>query len=170
MTDFDKYKLRGAYHYEWYDNNTFNYKDCVDRCVDFCKGSTLDVGCGEGVLVEKIMLNGHNAVGIDNNEEAISLSQVPAMLHDINQSVKGKWEYMACLNVIEHLEKPERIREIFNQNITKAAIIITDVPGVETDPYHFHEFTPYELSQMFHTRKVKKFMIGQDFHGIEVYK
>lgn len=167
---FDKYKTRGAYHYDWYKNNTFDYKDCVDKCVEFCKGSTLDVGCGEGLIVEKIVQNGFNAEGIDNSPDAVGLSGGFASLHDINKPLKGKWEYMVCLNVIEHLEKPERIKEIFNRNITKAAIIITDIPQGELPPEHFKEYTPYELKQMFHTRKVVPFRIGKDFHGIKVYK
>jgi 2-polyprenyl-3-methyl-5-hydroxy-6-metoxy-1,4-benzoquinol methylase len=170
---FNKYKTRGAYHYDWYKNNTFNYRDCVDKCIEFCEGSTLDVGCGEGLIVDKLTELGYKAEGIDNDRTGIELGRIGGheiWLHDINKPLKGKWEYMVCLNVIEHLEYPERIKEIFNHNITKAAIIITDIPQGDLPPEHVHEFTPYELKQMFHTRKVKAFSIGKDFHGIEIYK
>lgn len=175
MKAFDKYKLRGAYHYDWYKNNTFNYKDCVDKCVEFAKGDTLDVGCGDGVVCRLVKDNGHSVIGIDNNGEALNLANqkcpdIEFMLNNIEEPLSGKWEYMVCLDVIEHLENPQAIKRIFNRNITKAAIIITDIPGKVTDPYHVHEFTMYELRQMFHTRKVKAFKIGENFHGIEVWK
>lgn len=176
MTDFDKYRLRGAYHWKWYEDEPW-YKACVDKCVEFCKGSTLDVGCGEGVVSHLIAKNGYEVIGFDSDSEAIRLARehehdtYPLFeTHDINKPIDGKFEYMVCLNVIEHLEKPERVKEIFNRNITKAAIIITDIPQETLSSYHVHEFTPYELKQMFHTRKVMSFKIDDDFHGIMVYK
>ncbi len=175
MTDFNKYKTRGAYHYNWYENNTFDYKDCVDTCVDFCKGSTLDVGCGDGVVSKLVSEQGHDVLGIDNDQTGLEFAadnapEAQFRLMDIKPIHPDKWEYMVCLNVIEHLEKPELIKQIFNRNITKAAIIITDIPQGDLPPEHVHEFTPYELKQMFHTRKVVPFRIGKDFHGIKVYK
>lgn len=171
---FDKYKTRGAYHYEWYKTEPW-YKLCVDKCVEFAKGDTLDVGCGDGLVCRLIKDNGYTVNGIDNNGEALNLANekcpdVDFMLNNIEEPLSGKWEYMVCLNVIEHLEKPERIKQIFDRNITKAAIIITDVPQEKPSPYHITEYTSYELKQMFHTRKVIPFQIDDNFHGIEVYK
>lgn len=171
---FDKYQEKGAYHWDWYRNQEW-YRKCVDRCADFCKGSTLDVGCGDGVVSYKIAVKGFDVLGIDDNPTAIEFATAynpygKFKAQDLNEKIKGKWEYMVCLNVIEHLERPERIKEIFNNNITKAAIIITDVPQEKPSKYHVKEFTPYELKQMFHTRKVIPFKIDDNFHGIEVYK
>lgn len=172
--EFNKYKTRGAYHYDWYKTEHW-YKACVDRCVEFCKGSTLDVGCGDGVVSKLISERGYEVLGIDNDQTGLELAADNApkaqfRLMDIKPIHPDKWEYMVCLNVIEHLEDPEAIKRIFNRNITKAAIIITDMPQEHPSPYHIKEFSPYELKQMFHTRKVKSFKIDDNFHGIEVYK
>lgn len=170
--DFDKYKTRGAYHYDWYETEPW-YKACVDRCVEFCKGSTLDLGCGEGLVVDLITQKGIEATGIEIEHEAVSLAnpELDVRQGDVeNDSFHGKWEYMVCLNVIEHLRDPGAIKRIFNRNISKAAIIITDVPQEQLSKYHVKEYSPYELKQMFHTRKVVPFKIDENFHGIEVYK
>lgn len=175
MKDYDKYRTRGAYHYDWYVKKDPEwYRKCVDKCVEFCKGSTLDVGCGDGVVTNLIAQN-YDATGVDFDHTAIDLAKMNAsrgsyIVHNLEDPLKGKWQYMVCLNVIEHLENPEAIKRIFNRNIAKAAIIITDVPQEHPSPYHIKEFTPYELKQMFHTRKVKHFYIDEEFHGIEVYK
>lgn len=171
---FDKYRERGAYHYDWYKNNAFDYKDCVDKCVEFCKGSTLDVGCGDGLVTKMILDKGYLAVGIDNDKVGVSLAIENAFakladLQDFKLS-NVKFEYMVCLNVIEHLENPEVIKQIFDNNITKAAIIITDIPQGELPPEHFKEYTPEELKQMFAEWKAEPFKIGKDFHGVKVYK
>lgn len=167
---FPKYKERGAYHYDWYKDNTFNYRDCVDKCVEFCKGPTLDIGAGEGLIVEKLLARGISAVGYDNDLDAVALSDSKVAKVDITRPFSGKWEYMVCLNVIEHLEDQDIIKKIFNKHIIKAAIIITDLPGQNLGKFHTKELSPYELSQLFYTRKVKRFNIGYSFHGIEVYK
>lgn len=173
--NFDKYETRGSYHYQWYEDNTFNYKDCVDKCVKFCQGSTLDVGCGDGVVTNLIGMK-YIANGIDSSPMGIRYAiqagtqLATFMIADLYGKIKGKWEYMVCLDVIEHLERPERIKEIFKKNITKGAIIITDIPQKTLSEYHVHEFTPKELLDIFSDYKVEHFKVGKDFHGVKVYK
>jgi len=172
MTDFDKYRERGAYHYDWYDKNTFTYCTTVNLCVDFCNGTTLDVGCGEGLIVDLLQQKGLEVTGIDFEQVAVDLAlpELDIRQADIYEAMTEKWEYMVCHNVIEHLTKPERIREIFDQNITKAAIIITDIPQLELSKYHIKEFTPKELKDIFSGWRVEPISINKDFHGIKVYK
>lgn len=177
---FDKYKLLGAYHYQWYgDPNWAWYKECVDRCVEFCKGNTVDIGCGEGLLVDKITQNGFEAVGIEPDPNARQLANPDLDIRQgsVYDGFMGDWEYLACLNVIEHLERPERIKELIDYHVTKGAIIITDKPTGQVGRYHEHEFTKAELLELFKGLKPKYFEIKSTefgkpitFHGIEVYK
>lgn len=171
---FDKYRTLGAYHYDWYNSGKPEwYKKAVDRCVEFCKGATLDVGCGDGVVLDKLLEAGIPASGIDNDPYAIRLCNERGLIaypYDIAKTMPLHADYMVCLNVIEHLENPGNIKRIFKNNIAKAAIIITDMPQDEPSKYHVQEFTPYQLRRMFSRYKVKWFKIDDNFHGIEVYK
>lgn len=186
---FDKYKTRGAYHYQWYEDNTFDYRDCVDACVEFCRGSTIDVGGGDGVIAKIIKDNGSHSLVLDNSQDALNLlfnidSEVWFVFTDLEdkKSIREaindpkdlapypKYDYMCALNVIEHLEHPENLKYIFDRFVTKAAIIITDIPQGDLPPEHIHEFTPDELKQIFNMYKVVPFSIGKYFHGIEIYK
>jgi 2-polyprenyl-3-methyl-5-hydroxy-6-metoxy-1,4-benzoquinol methylase len=171
---FTKYQDKGAYHYHWYRDIPW-YKASVDRIVEFCIGSTIDVGCGDGFVSKMISDKGLKVTGIDNDPTGIHLAKIKDIkseyiTQDITKPIKGKWEYMACLNVIEHLQDPLAIKRIFSRNITKAAIIITDMPQEHPSSSHIKEFTPYELKQLFNTHKVKWFKIDDNFHGIEVRK
>lgn len=169
---FDKYLLKGAYHYEWYKTEPW-YRACVDRCVDFCKGSTLDLGCGEGLVCDLLEQRGYECTGIDSDKTAIALANPDLDIRqgDIEQDgFMGEWEYMVCLNTIEHLKNPLRVLDIFENFITKGAVIITDYPQEHPSKYHVKEFTPKELSDLFKDYRANLFSIDENFHGIEVYK
>lgn len=178
---FDKYQKNGAYHYDWYDDPNYAwYKECVDRCVEFCKGETLDLGCGEGLVSQLIYENGFDQVGIDNSHEAVSLAHPELDIRhgDIENDIfAGSWEYLCCLNVIEHLKSPQRIIDIINGVITKGAIIITDKATDRPGRYHEHEYTKEELLDTFKEFKPKYFEINSTefgkpiaFIGVEIRK
>lgn len=194
MKKFDKYEKLGAYHFKWYqDPNYAWYKECVDRIVDFCRGSTIDAGGGDGLVSHRIGKNGYLTLVLDNtgykawesnrfdwawwaycdleSVESIEQALEPDEVSD------GKFEYMACLNVIEHLENPQGLLTILRNNITKGAIIITDKPTGHPGRYHEREYTKAELMETFKEFKPKYFQIKSTefgkpitFHGVEVYK
>lgn len=169
---FDKYKTRGAYHWDWLKTEPW-YKACVDKVVDFCKGSTLDLGCGEAVIGSLLLEKGiEDYVGIDSSRDAVSLAapELDVRHGSVEDIFWGNWEYLVCLNTIEHLERPERIPQLFESCITVAGIIITDMPQEHPSKYHIKEFSPKELADLFSEYTVVPFQIDKDFHGIEVHK
>lgn len=166
---YNKYRLKGAFHYQWYETEDW-YKWAVDRCVDFCQGKTIDMGCGDGLLVSKLK----NGFGIDNDTEAIMLAKQKGLkvaqksIYDVG----GKWEYMACLNVIEHLTYPEALRTFIRNNVTKGAIIITiDYQGGNLGEDHKKEYTMDELAEFFEEFKPKTFRYKDtEWIGVEITK
>jgi len=181
--EFDKYEKLGAYHYDWYDDpNWAWYKLCVDRCVDFCKGSTLDVGCGDGLVANKIAEN-YEVLGVDNSQIGIELAREKGNARFRYWDLSGRsginTDYMVCLNVIEHLDSKgvKRLLNLFDKHINKAGIIITDEATDNLGRYHEHEYTLPELKALFKDYKVKGFKIKSTefgkpitFIGVEVYK
>lgn len=169
---FTKYEERGRYHQQWLNEELDWYVACIDRIEKFCSGPTLDVGCGEGVLTARLPAG---SVGIDSDPTAIELAQafrLPCKKADLNDPIAGQWEFMACLNVIEHLERPERIVEIFQENITQAGIIITDQAHETPGKFHVHEFTLDELMELFKDFNPQPFTIeaSETFIGVEIYR
>lgn len=159
---FNKYRLKGAYHYDWYETEPW-YKACVDEIVDFCKGSTVDVGCGEGLLISKLLENGSQATGMDSDPYAAKLAQemgINVRTQDIQDAFGGEWEYLSCLNVIEHLDRPEALIRIIKQNITKGAIIMTlEWQGGAFGEDHRTEYTYDGLLDFFKEFNPKGFRI-----------
>lgn len=183
---FNKYRLKGAYHYDWYETEDW-YKYLIDRAVKFCKGSTLDIGCGEGLLANKIAENGYTVLGVDKDQDGIALAvekskgadfvnldiEVARDLAFTSPSFTNEVaEYLTCLNVIEHLNEPEALLDIIRNNVTKGAIIITiDWQGGAFGEDHKHEYTMDELVDFFKEFNPKPFRYKDtEWIGVEITK
>lgn len=173
MNNFDKYQSRGAYHWDWYETEEW-YRKCVDKCVEFCKGSTVDVGCGDGLLLSKLP---KRSLGLDNSDTALQICKDKELnvtgidLDDPRTivAVFGKYDYVACLNTIEHLNDVTTLLNLV-KSAKKGAIIITDMPQEHPSKYHVKEYSPKELADLFSEWRVVPFQIDENFHGIEIYK
>ncbi len=173
MSTFNKYRTKGAYHYDWYETEDW-YKWMIDMCVDFCKGTTLDIGCGEGLMVQKITENGYDATGIDFDHDAINLAdpELDVRHGSVYDSFVDKWDYLTCLNVIEHLDHPERIKELIKSNVNKGAIITTiDYQGGSLGEDHRFEWTYDEMMDFFKEFNPKGFRYKDtEWIGVEITK
>lgn len=180
---FDKYKKNGAYHYQWYkDPNWVWYKECVDRAVDFCQGSTIDAGCGDGFVAKKIQENGYNVLGLDNEISGLQIcndNRIPFFNHDLEKSLPfdNHFDYLCCLNTIEHLKTLGGIKYLINNNVTKGAVIITDLATENKGRYHECEYSGEDLVKAFEEFRPKYFEIHSTefgkpitFIGVEIRK
>lgn len=176
MSTFNKYRTKGAYHYDWYETEPW-YKACVDEIVGFCGDAdddVVDIGCGDGLLSYKLAEKGHQVWGIDSDPDAIRLAKdyqekngkdlkhyVCYAQRALNEEwVVAEFEYLACLNVIEHLDNPEELKEFISKYVTKGAIIMTlDWQGGAFGEDHRKEYTLPELEEFFQEFKPKPFRI-----------
>ena len=180
MSTFNKYRLKGAYHYDWYETEDW-YKWLVDRCVRFCNGPTLEIGCGDGLLSKLISDKGHNVIALDPDPDGIKLAREKAPKVDFRQMKAEpltdgnghmQFDYLASINVIEHMDDPEVLLEILDKNIVKGAIITTiDWQGGTFGEDHRKEYTLPELANLFRGYKVKTLRYqNTEWIGVEVTK
>lgn len=174
MSTFNKYRLKGAYHYDWYETEDW-YKWMIDRAVKFCKsGSSIDIGCGEGLLVEKLEQKGLNACGIDKDHYAVELNfDSDVRYGDIERDhFHDTWDYMTCLNTIEHLNEPDVLRWFIKNYVNKGAIITTiDYQGGSFGEDHKTEYTLGQLVDFFKEFDPKPFRYKDTYWiGVEIIK
>jgi len=140
MKEFDKYEKRGAYHYPWYDENTFHYKDRIDKILSYLTytGSVLDVGSGDGCVSYHLCKQGHEVVGIDTNKLSIKLANESKLIRSFNATFNEtsiyhinldiKYDYVICTDVLEHLVAPQEALKIMH-DVCKDFCIITTPDG-----------------------------------------
>ena len=181
---YDKYSKYGSYHKNWLVSPDWLwYRACVDKIVSFCDGSTIDAGVGDGVLAKRILENGYDVIGLDNEPTGLRLAKengISVMHWDLNDThgiLDTGFDYLCSLNTIEHLKTTNGIKNLINHNVTKGAIIITDKATEHKGRYHEHEYTKEELLETFAEFKPKYFEINSTefgkpitFIGVEIRK
>lgn len=179
LSRFNKYRLKGAYHYEWFEKYNW-YQTIIRRGIKFCDGSTLELGCGDGLFIGRVKNNGYDVLGVDNDHTGLRLAYkmnpqlkkhdlLEADIDKLNIDPEVKFDYLACINTIEHLNNPEVILRILDSNITKGAYITTiDYQGGSLGEDHKREYTAEQFVEFFSNYKLKFFVVENIWIGVEI--
>jgi len=171
MREFDKYKRRGAYHWRDYARKKAYYIH-VNRVLEWVrKGSTFDIGAGDGLITHML-----GASGIDDNGIAVSLAKenkVPVQLGSVyDLSGFKKYDNVVLLDVIEHLEHPEKALEEIKKVMQKNSILYITTPlvGPKLDKYHVQEWSRKGLIKFvescgFHCLGMKMYPRSRKMYG-----
>jgi len=171
--DFDKYKRKGAYHWDKVTGPlrrrhiprtiryAVPYKILVNKYgkkLNQLRG--LDIGCGEGAFMKYILSKNGNIDGLDNNNTAIDLGhslleQYNGKFHLYNSPCENvpvadsTYDYVVALEVIEHLKDVNSFCREVKRILKNTGLLIVTTPfykgGPYGDKYHVKEFTPIEL-------------------------
>lgn len=98
----------------------------------------LDVGCGEGFSLNKLVINGvgKRFEGLDSSKEAISLGKSlfpnlilkPGSIYDLPYNNRS-FDLIICLEVLEHLENPQKaLSEILRVSKNYAILSVPNEP------------------------------------------
>ena len=179
--EFNKYKKKGAYHWEDDKRSIFKFNahqearfEWILRCLDDVKGKTvLDVGCGDGALTYRIAKKGAEVIGLDNSKEGIELAKeifnkkkISAnfiLASAYNMPVKNDSIDCAVLSdVIEHVREPEKVLKEIKRVLKNNGKVVISTPyrfgEILWDKYHVREYCPSEL----------KASLESDFKNIEI--
>lgn len=188
--DYDKYEKHGDLHWKWYADNKHGYHSLVEDSLkpflsvapldisEKGKITVVDIGCGDGLPLSKLYELGYKCYGVDPSKVGIDLALKE---HDVSAEFfiekaekfaeRGlDFDYLYCLNTIEHMDRPEALLEIM-KHIRKFGIIVTDDATLHKDPsvYHSKEFTPTEFEKLFKDFKLEKLNIThKSYFGYKV--
>lgn len=134
-------------------------------------GRVLDAPAGEGHLAEELARRGHDVTAIDLNTEQVKGRQARYVNADLNGELPfadNDFDYIACVESIEHLENPHLLVREFQRVCRpggKVVITTPNVMGIESRlqylllgwPVHFAHWvyrTPEEDPLNFHINPV----------------
>lgn len=153
---FRKYDEHGAYHWDWYKRDFSGYRRAVDEVVGMFPntGTVLDIGCGDGLIAERLRLHGLEVTGIDVSPTAIKLAKEKApgvkFLESSFELVRGQCDYSLCYNVIEHVKDPEALLATVAATTKRFCILSTSCGDREKrDRTDQSVYTKAQLQEMF---------------------
>jgi SAM-dependent methyltransferase len=180
MTDFDKYRKEGAYHWAQTDprHPRFNppllaryqallrYAPAKADCV-------LDVGCGDGYLTHQLSLRGYRRVtGLDYEAVGVRLARAKLDENADDSPILRASAYALPLasasvdlithaDVIEHLTDPAQALAEMSRVLRTGGCLLVSTPNWSptrpVDRYHVQEFKPSDLEALYapHFRHVR---------------
>lgn len=170
--NFEKYKARGAYHWENYFGSIFKI-DCFLRARYHVviallssggitrHSKVLEVGCGDGALSGLIFKKFHcDLTGIEPSPEGIQFSKEMFRKHKFKGTFEqsegysfdftdNHFDHIVLADVIEHLQYPDLMLQEVKRLLKPGGHLVITTP-VRTsehpeDKMHVHEFYPEEL-------------------------
>ena len=103
------------------------------------EGSVLDVGCGDGLLLQMLAQKGIQAQGVDISDVAVKecnkkgfTVQKNDFTTDLLPFEKGSFDTVIALDVLEHVYNPEKLLSEMNR-VSKSNIVIS-VPNFGSLP------------------------------------
>lgn len=100
---------------------------------------TLDIGCGEGYLAEKLAARGNRVTGVDCLQAPSKLTALEAYLRaDLRRDESGwlaelngkQFDRVLLLDVLEHLPDPERLLQRAREVLRPSGQIIVSLPNI----------------------------------------
>jgi SAM-dependent methyltransferase len=94
----------------------------------------LELGCGNGRNLEIFQKDGHDVLGIDGLQDAVNACRtkaIPAKLGNLNDelNISEKWDLVIILDVLEHLERPEKLMFEAKEILADDGVLIINVPN-----------------------------------------
>ncbi|WP_052128459.1 class I SAM-dependent methyltransferase [Neosynechococcus sphagnicola] len=174
MSDFEKYRRNGAYHWRQVDrrwgNPEFNppllarYQGLA-QLASASATKVLDVGCGDGYLLYRVSQRCPQAklFGIDGDEVGIQLAAAQLQQHQCPASLQqasayqlpfeaGEFDLVLSADVIEHLDDPELAVQEMHRILQPGGVLLISTPNRQPDrqwdPLHIREYNPDELTDL----------------------
>lgn len=136
----------------------------------------IDAGCGSGYLLLELLKNNHQAIGIDNDSEMLSLAQnrlqehkLNPMLyeHDLRDTIGIKVDVvLAMFDVVNYFKGVKKVFHHIYQALNDQGIFIFDIykeevfeiydhyTEIEDDPIHYEWHVETKDHQLNHTVKI----------------
>ncbi len=182
--EFQKYKQRGAYHWDQISKNPLKSKAFVKgrylKCIELIEKTgelknkiIIDFGCGDG-LAYLLWKKGAKVYGVDNSEIAIKYAIEKHKQHKTdchfelaNYETGFKenfFDFIICTDVIEHVLEPFRLLKEIKRVMKPGgyAVISTPIKLTEEplDKMHVAEWFPEEF----------KSIMSQSFRDCKIYE
>ncbi|MCM8781905.1 MAG: class I SAM-dependent methyltransferase [Candidatus Omnitrophica bacterium] len=152
----------------------------INSKIDFNEKRLLDLGCGNGILLEIAKSLGFEVVGVDLSEEAIKMckSDIDKIyccdLNHIDTLNLGKFDVITLFDVLDHVKNPNRIVELVYAHLKIGGLCYIEVNNINSFyaklmRHHNPHLQPYEHQSYFSVKTLKKLLEEKGFSDVIVW-
>lgn len=146
LKDFyeDYWEHRKEINHLYTDKVPGRIQDAICIIDDHNPNRVLDAACGEGTL-GRMLGDRCEKIGIDISEEAVKMAshnynetvQMDLENEEISKAVKGKFDAVVSLEVLEHVFRPDDVLENLRNVMTEDGVLISSFPNFVHWKYRF---------------------------------
>lgn len=157
---------------ELYDlRRDFRNANLLDKIVSLVRGDKiLEIGCGNGILLQKLKNNGKNVLGVEPNEDLIKIAKkinpylnvIHGTAENLDGLVSEKFDAIIMTDVLEHIENDGLLLENFHKYLNRAGQLIIVVPAYQAlygirdkNIGHYRRYSRKTLSVLLENKKYK---------------
>ncbi|GAB3037049.1 hypothetical protein GCM10011376_31970 [Nocardioides flavus (ex Wang et al. 2016)] len=139
---YDQAHLDGRGDYSWDDEHWRDFfMSVADRLIGaFAPASVLDVGCGRGLLVQALTVQGVDASGLDISEHAVATAHADVRdrlaVASATAPIEGRYDLVTCIEVLEHMSATDAQLAIDRLTAVTDRVLFSSSPDPHGEPTH----------------------------------
>jgi len=142
-----KYESRGDYHYQAFKRDGDPYREHMLDVIEHACGllgtdsTVLDVGAGEGLLIDQLMKSGLYCLGCEVDAHAVAIAANkgnPVIKGTISRFGGWTFDAVMALDVLEHVGDPF---DLFQRMFDRATTAVFVALPSQDDPHAVNEVT-----------------------------
>lgn len=144
----------------------------LDRHV----GPVLDVGCGQGKLVDVLKSFGFDASGVDISPEQVAVAHKNSIesvvLGDYRQVlVSANWGAVIATDLVEHLDKADVLDlfESVRKSLTAGGVFIIRSPNASTPFGGYYQYSDFTHQTFLSPRSFTQLALHSGFSSVNTY-
>ena len=113
--------------------------------------TVLDVGCGKGILLDKLKANGNETFGLDISDVVIDYINQrghKGIAQDVKVDYLGKFDYIILSHILEHLDNDKEVVNKFSKMGKLIGVVPFNCISSEEEMTHTRVYTKESLREL----------------------
>lgn len=118
-------------HDWYYEDDKWEFDVALDLIEKFRPSSLLEVGCGSGEFLQKVVTGVERVMGVDINPAALATARSRG-LKVTNQplaQLRDRFDMVVLFEVLEHLESPGEMLTAMTERLNPGGVLVIAVPN-----------------------------------------